>query len=191
MTKNSTSGLNWNEMIGLLTRLKKDKKIREYLFVGIGCYMGLRASDLLKLKWIDLLNCKELEITEKKTGKNRLITINPNLQDVLKDSTEYYQRKGMFDPNSYIFQNRWGQKISIQYMNKTLKKIFASYKIRVKKASTHTLRKTFGKRVWDMDNGSERALIYLSQIFSHSNTAVTRRYIGIVQEDIENIYLNL
>lgn len=191
MTKNSTSGLNWNEMIGLLTRLKKDKKMREYLFVGIGCYTGLRASDLLTLKWSDLLNKSELEITEKKTSKKRLITINSNLQDALKEAKEYYQRKDIFELNSYIFQNRWGQKISIQYMNRNLKKIFSFYKVKVKKASTHTLRKTFGKRVWDMDNGSERALIYLSQIFSHSNTAVTRRYIGIVQEDIENIYLNL
>jgi integrase len=55
----------------------------------------------------------------------------------------------------------------------------------------YTLRKTFGKRVWEMDGQSERSLVYLSQIFNHSNVGITRRYIGIVQEDIRNIYLNL
>jgi hypothetical protein len=32
---------------------------------------------------------------------------------------------------------------------------------------------------------------YLAQIFNHSSTSITRRYIGIVEEDIRNIYLNL
>jgi integrase len=178
-------------MIGLLTRLKKDGRIRDYLFIGIGCYTGLRASDLLNLKWVNLLDKTEIEVTEKKTGKKRLITINPNLQDVLNDGKDYYLRRGYFNPTDHIFRNRWGKVVSIQYMNKNLKKIFSLYSVKAKKASTHTLRKTFGKRVWEMDNRSERALIYLSQIFSHSNTAITRRYIGIVQEDIENIYLNL
>jgi len=45
------SGLDWNVMLGLLTQLKKDKKWQDYPLICIGSYLGLRASDLLNLKW--------------------------------------------------------------------------------------------------------------------------------------------
>jgi site-specific recombinase XerD len=35
------------------------------------------------------------------------------------------------------------------------------------------------------------ALIYLSEIFNHSSIAVTRRYLGIRQEQLKDIYMNL
>lgn len=98
---------------------------------------------------------------------------------------------GKFSIQHHLFVNRKGEKVSIQYINRLLKKTFSDYGVKTQNASTHTLRKTFGKRVWEMDGKSERSLIYLSQIFNHSSVSITRRYIGIVEEDIRNIYLSL
>ena len=185
------SGIEWNSLLGLLVRLKKEKRNREYLLIGTGAYLGLRASDLLNLRWYDVMSKDEIVITEKKTGKNRHITINPSLEDILSSVSADLQRNGKFNMDSYLFSNRQGKKVSIQYINRLLKKTFTDFGVKTQNASTHTLRKTFGKRVWEMDGKSERSLIYLSQIFNHSSIGITRRYIGIVQEDIRDIYMKL
>ena len=57
--------------------------------------------------------------------------------------------------------------------------------------SSHTLRKTFGRRVYNNNNESEKALIYLSEMFNHTSLAVTRLYLGIRQEELNEIYMNL
>ena len=46
-------------------------------------------------------------------------------------------------------------------------------------------------RVYEKYGQSENALITLSQIFNHSSIAMTRKYIGITQEKIKAVYLNL
>jgi len=84
-----------------------------------------------------------------------------------------------------------GGVLSTQYINRKLKLIFRHYKVKVAKVSSHTLRKTFGRRVYELNYKSDDALIKLSQMFNHANTAITRRYIGIQAEAIADIYLNL
>ncbi len=78
--------------------------------------------------------------------------------------------------------------LSRQYINRAIKKMFGKSSLNV---SSHSLRKTFGKRVWDNNQQTDSALIYLSEIFNHSSTAITRRYLGIRQEQLKDIYLNL
>lgn len=190
-TKSTCSGIEWNSMLGLLTRLKKDNKIMPYLLIGTGAYLGLRAKDLLNIRWIDILGKDEITVTESKTGKVRSITVNESLKEILKYASNQIALSGRFSIENYLFANRKGQKFTIQYANRLLKSTLKTYGVKTQNASTHTLRKTFGKRVWEMDGQSERSLVYLSQIFNHSNVGITRRYIGIVQEDIRNIYLNL
>jgi len=182
-------------MLGLLHRLKQDKQYRDYLLICLGCYLGLRAKDLLSLKWADLYEGDqvkvELRLIESKTNKRRHITINPTAVDALNFVKGELTRSDYFSQDGYIFANRWGDRISINYINKQLHRIFAHYNIRVQNGSTHTLRKTFGKRVWEMDNKSERSLIYLSEIFSHSSIATTRKYIGVTAAQIAGVYMKL
>jgi integrase len=190
-TSTVCSGIEWNSLLGLIERLKKAKRYREYLLIGTGAYLGLRASDLLELKWSDVLGKEEVEITENKTGKHRYISINSSLKDILAYTSRELSRHGKFNYDSFLFANRNGGKVSIQYINRLLKKTFSDFGVKTQNASTHTLRKTFGKRIWEMDGKSERSLIYLSQIFNHSSISITRRYIGIVQEDIRDIYMKM
>ena len=190
-TTTTCSGMDWNAMLGLLQRLKQDGKYREHLLIATGCYFGLRANDLLNLKWQDVLNMDEVKIRESKTGKVRSITVNTNLAASFRMVSNELTKKGTLKSEDFLFSNRNGGKLSIQYVNRILHQVFSRYNVKIQNGSTHTLRKTFGKRVWEMDGKSERALIYLSQIFNHSNSQVTRRYIGIVQDDISNIYLGL
>ena len=190
-SKTACSGLDWNVMIGLKTQLKKDKLWQEYLLICIGSYVGLRASDLLNLKWEDLLGKSKLEVKERKTGKSRTIGINLNCQEAVQYVWDHQPRKRFHSVDNYIFVNRRGNQITIQYINRRLKVIFEMYKVKTDNPSTHTLRKTFGRRVYEMNEQSERSLIMLSLIFSHSSVAITRRYLGITQEEIQDVYLSL
>ena len=90
-----------------------------------------------------------------------------------------------------MFANQWGGSVTVSYVNKRLKYLFTRYRVIVKNPSSHTLRKTFGKHVYESDNKSERALIYLSEIFSHSSITITRKYIGITQEQIADVYMSI
>ncbi len=185
------SGIEWNSLLGLLVQLKKAGRTREYLLIGAGVYLGLRASDLLNLRWDDVLNKDAVIVTEKKTGKVRHLSINSSLKEILIYVSRELSRHGKFNIDTFLIANRNGGKVTLQYINRLLKKTFSDFGVKTQNASTHTLRKTFGKRVWEMDGKSERSLIYLSQIFNHSSVSITRRYIGIVQDDIRNIYLNM
>lgn len=187
----ATSGLDWLTMIGLSQQLKQDKLYRDYMLLILGSYFGLRISDLLKITFEQIIDKSELVVVEQKSKKRRTITINNNVSQTVTFCLNELRKKKEIKISAYIFSNRWGDKITTSYVNKRLKIIFRKYKVTVKAASSHILRKTFGRRVYEMDHKSERALVYLSEIFSHSSIAMTRKYIGITQEQISDIYMSL
>jgi len=187
----TTSGIPWNEALGLMHRLKQDGKHRDYLLICCGCFMGLRIGDLLNIHWNQIMDKEDILITEQKTGKQRRITIHDTVKEALRFVSGEQMKKGRFDNDGYLFANRWGGPLTRCYVNRQLKTIFAHYKIRVQNPSSHTLRKTFGRRVWESDNKNERSLVYLSEIFSHSSLQVTRLYLGITAGTIANVYKSL
>lgn len=194
-SKTECSGLEWGDFLLLLDKLKKDKDYRFLLFAAIGTYCGLRVSDILNLRWVDVLNSTEIEIKEKKTAKIRNITMNQNLLDIINYCYEQIAVKlgDDFQEEQYIFCNRNKGKLSIQYINRMLHEIFRhnNGKMKTPNPSTHMFRKTFGKRIYEMNGKSPESLVLLSQIFCHSSIAITRKYIGISQEQIQNVYISL
>ncbi len=62
------TGLDWNIMLGVLAQLNRANRIREYLLIGTGCYLGLRANDLLNLRWIDCrFQLKSVQVFQSKS----------------------------------------------------------------------------------------------------------------------------
>ncbi|MGE0568926.1 MAG: tyrosine-type recombinase/integrase [Bacteroidia bacterium] len=190
MKKKTTtcSAIEWNTMLGLCERLKADGYYREYLLILLGSHFGLRISDLLLLTWEQLQSDYSFIVQEGKTKKVREIKLNIRIQEALDCMRKKMAIENTSNP---IFSNRWGQPISVSYVNKRMKWIFVRYRIKTQNPSTHTLRKTFGMRVFQMHGESERALIFLSEVFGHSSTAITRRYLGITQQEISSMYLDL
>jgi integrase len=171
----------WDQFLELIGKLEKDSNRLFTLLFGIGCYTGLRISDLRTMKYENFRNgC--YTIKEKKTGKNRVITFNSDLKDIVKRNAR--KEKG------FIFTNEKGGIISVQYLNNMLKTIATNYGIKGN-ISCHSLRKTFGRRVWENNSKSDAALILLSDLFNHSNTVVTKRYLGITEEEKAQAYINL
>lgn len=151
------------------------------LLIVCGCNLGLRISDLLSLNF-EQLKRGEIIMLEKKTGKKRSLQIN----DHIKIALSYFEQNYVFLKGGKAFTSQKGTVYSVQQVNRLIKKYFKGSRI-----TSHSLRKTFGRRVWEMNDKNDSALIYLSEIFNHSNTTVTRRYLGIRQEELNNIYLNL
>ena len=63
------------------------------------------------------------------------------------------------------------------------------YKLHIGNFSCHSLRKTFGRQVYNMNNdNSELALVKLMELFNHSSVSITKRYLGLRQEELLNTY---
>jgi len=181
--------LNFDTALNTGKRLLKDKKkCRIGFYIIFSINTGLRISDVLGIRHQEMLG-EKLIITEKKTKKPREITINENVlkaYSILVISLE--EQNAKFNDEDFIFTSQKGGVYKTQSINEILKQIFNSKSLQV---SSHSLRKSFARRVYTNLNESEDALVLLSDIFSHSSVAITRRYLGIRQETISNVYLTL
>ncbi len=185
--KKTSDFLEWEKMQSLVLKLERDNDYKFALLIATGSYIGLRISDLLQLRWNQVLNQDYFTITEKKTKKVRKVTINPELQTILK---RLFVQLGA-EENDLMFVNRFGDKpFSIQYVNSKLKEIFTNYKIKGQ-YSSHFMRKTLGRRIWEVNKYSDQALLLLSQLFNHASVSTTKIYLGIRETEISNLYLSV
>lgn len=178
--------LEWGQAMNLIRNLYNDEKYRISLLVAVGCFFGLRISDILELKWQQIHNIDEFTIIEKKTKKTREIKINTQLKQHIQDCYEKIQPNSLEEP---VFISQKSTVYSIQRINVILKDLRAKYNLNVKNFSSHSLRKSFGREIFNRSGSdAELALVKLSHLFNHSNLAVTRRYLGISQEELKQTY---
>ncbi len=169
--------LSWEESRRIINRLYEDGYYQYCLLFVLGTRLGLRIGDIKRLTWDDVLSQNRLVFHQQKRNKKRNIEISRRLQDVVTDLYRKIQPKSEFMIT-----------MSIQAINQMLKKIKARYDVDIDNFSTHTFRKTFGRRVCEQDDYSERSLIYLMEMFNHSSIHQTKTYLGIRQEELDGVY---
>ena len=178
--------LVWSDAMNLIRKLAKDENFKMSLLVALGCFTGLRISDILALRWEQILSTEEFTIIEKKTGKKRVLRLNSQLQQHIRECYEQIQPIGLKTP---ILVSQKGTVFTIQRINVILKEIKKKYRLKVTNFSCHSLRKTFGRQVYNMNGeNSELALVKLMELFNHSSLAITKRYLGLRQEEILETY---
>ena len=178
--------LIWSDAMNLIRKLAKDGNYKMSLLVAIACFTGLRISDILSLRWWQILGVEEFTIIEKKTGKQRTIRLNPQLQQHIQECYEHIKPIGVKAP---ILVSQKGTTFTVQSINRLLKQIKAKYKVKIKNFSCHSFRKTFGRQVYNMNSdNSELALVKLMELFNHSSVSITKRYLGLRQEEILETY---
>ena len=178
--------LVWSDAMNLIRKLAKDGNYKISLLIALGCFTGLRISDILALRWKQILHVEEFTIIEKKTGKKRTLRLNPQLQQHVAECYEHIQPLGI---NAPILVSQKGTIFTVQRINVILKEIKKKYRVKVKNFSCHSLRKTFGRQVYTMSGeNAELALVKLMELFNHSSVALTKRYLGLRQEEILETY---
>ena len=178
--------LIWSDAMNLIRKLAKDENYKMSLFIALGCFTGLRVSDITSLRWFQILGVDEFTIIEKKTGKQRTIRLNPQLQKHIQECYEHIKPIGVKAP---ILVSQKGTTFTVQSINRLLKQIKAKYKVKVKNFSCHSFRKTFGRQVYNMNSdNSEFALVKLMELFNHSSIMTTKRYLAIRQEELLDTY---
>lgn len=185
-SKTTADFIPWDSAISLVHKLYKDKNYVMSLFVACGIFMGLRVRDLRALRWNQMLQGGVITITEHKTKKDRQIKLSPDLVEHVKLC---YEAMGITNPNEHIFLSQKKTVISTQWFNRLLKEVRTKYRVPCKNISCHALRKTFGRAIFERsENNREMALIKLSEVFGHSNVQITKRYLGLKQEEILEAY---
>lgn len=188
--RTTTGAMDWSDFTSLVLKLERDGNYKYCLLISIGVFTGLRIGDLLQLKFSQFENTDILTIQEKKTKKIRRIKINPDLKEIVQ---RIQVKMGVVDTNTYIFLNRYGTKvITRSWANQMLKKIFKKYGIEVEgNISSHMFRKTLGNRVLKLNNYSGESVLLLMNLFNHGSPATTRRYLGLREKEVLDVYDSL
>ena len=185
-TYRTSDYMEWNTMLSLVRKLYRDGNYRMSLLIGCGAFFGLRISDLLTLSWDMLLYDEQFIIREKKTGKRRVVRINGDFQRHINNC---YRALKIEDDTEKCFLSQKKTVYSTQRVNAILKDIKKTYNLKIQNFSTHTLRKTFGRKVFESaGENANLALVRLSELFNHSNVTITKIYLGIRQEELLETY---
>ena len=178
--------LEWDTAMSLIRKLFKDRNYRMSLLIGCGCFFGLRISDILTLSWSMLLDDDKFTLNEKKTNKRRTVKINSDFQRHIKHCHDALH---ITNDDEKCFLSKKKMVYSTQRINILFKEIKKKYNLKIEHFSTHSMRKTFGRKVYESSGeNANMALIKLSEIFNHSNISITKIYLGIREKELLETY---
>lgn len=178
--------MEWDVMLSLIRKLYRDGNYRMSLLIGCGCFFGLRISDILTLTWSMLLNDDKFTLNEKKTNKRRVVKINADFQQHIK---QCHDALGIKNDSEKCFLSQKKVVYSTQRINVLFKEIKKKYNLKIEHFSTHTMRKTFGRKVFESaGENANMALMRLSELFNHSNVGITKIYLGIREKELLETY---
>ena len=174
--------------IDRMKKVLKSQNIRDYLLFVLGINSGLRVSDLLALRVSDVIDGNgvvkdRISMREKKTGKSKNFPIGKNAKKAIQEYAETIEAEG----DMPLFRSRRGNYAitrvqAYRILNEAARTVGIKEKI-----GTHTLRKTFGYHAYK----SGYDLSQIQKLLNHSSPGVTLRYIGITQDQLDEIYMRL
>lgn len=175
------------KQIETIKTLLKARNLRDYCLFVLGINSGLRISDLLKLQVADVIEKGKIKdrirLREKKTNKFKDFPLSDKTKSAIKE----YLKTRNYQENEPLFISRVNKGfLSRMQAYKIINDVAKSVGIK-EKIGTHTLRKTFGYHAYN--NGYDITLI--QKLFNHSSPSVTLRYIGITQDEMDDVYLSL
>jgi site-specific recombinase XerD len=171
-----------------MKKLLKANSPRDHCLFVLGINSGLRISDLLTLKVTDVADEKgkikdRITLREKKTNKLKDFPLGETSRKALKEYLDTLDA----GPDQSLFASRKGSgPITRQQAYRILNDAARAIGIK-EKIGTHSLRKTFGYYAFQAGVDITR----IQKLLNHSSPSVTLAYIGITQDELDDVYLNL
>ena len=167
----------------------KGQSVRDYLMFMVGISSALRISDILMLKVSDVWDGNKIptciRVRENKTDKLKTFPITKNLEGAIRT---YIQEYNPISLDTYLFVSRKGNNTPITRQQAHIIISNASKAVGITDTiSTHSMRKTWG--YWAYKSGV--SLAQIMEALNHPNIKETKRYLGITQDDLNEVYINL
>ena len=163
-------------------------RIRDWAMWTLGVCLGIRVSDLLSLRWKNVLETdkktfkKRIQIYEIKTGKLQNCLITEAAQSTLLEYLSSLRWQISLD--DYIFPSKkTGGKMYEEYGWKILSDAGKALELPITIGS-HTMRKSFANIAACVDKSSidMNSITKVQGLLNHSDQKVTMKYLGTYQE---------
>lgn len=156
----------------LASKINQVQNLKHKAILTLGLSCGLRISEVINLKWLDLDRQRNiLNVISGKGRKDRTTILNDNLISLLEEYWLTYRS------SEYVFNGQFTTQYSASSIQRIVKKYIH------KSASFHLLRHSFA--TFALDNGTE--LAPLSGIMGHNNTKTTEIYYHLSTKSLATI----
>ena len=172
----------------IIKYLDKHSYPRDAMLFRMGVNTALRISDLLKLRYSDIINedgdfLEYVNLREQKTKKTKKIALNGKIKPKLKEYCSGYELFG----NDYLF-------FSYKNPTKAIDRIQA-WRVLTPAAKycgnenfgCHSMRKTFAYHLYQKN----KSIAEVMEVLNHKSPLVTMRYIGINQDQVDKAYQDI
>jgi integrase len=175
---------------------QKQIACRNKMLFLISVNVGLRASDLVQLRWSyfykEDMTFKESYTLQpkkqKRTGKFVKIFFNKTVKRAIESYVSEYPIE---DLDNYLFKSRKGNNpITERGLWKIIVDVSTDAGIE-KNVGSHSLRKTWARNIYDNAEDKSEALVMLQECLRHSDSLTTLRYIAIMDEEKKDMYQSI
>jgi len=157
------------------------ESVRDKLIVELLYSTGMRRSELINLKLIDVDFSSQAVKVLGKRNKERYI---PLLKSVIKSIKKYSEfRKGIKTDQSYLFITKKGKKIYDTLVYRIINNYFSTVSSKVKK-SPHVIRHSFATHL--LNEGAD--LNAVKELLGHSSLASTQVYTHSSMGKLKEVY---
>jgi site-specific recombinase XerD len=164
----------------------KKKDLRSAVLFHLGMTTGFRISELLSLQIEDISGKDEI-LVQRKHMKNKqtrmAIPLKKTTKKLLKDFIDSLPKNAT---NLFLSRNGNNKPISRMQAHEILKNAFFECEVDGKVA-THSMRKTFAKRLWDKTKDIDLVRIALG----HRWISTTQTYLGTEETEVKKLILEL
>lgn len=163
---------------------------RNYAIIVLGLNTALRISDILNLTSEMVYDHNKVRehivVKEQKTGKINRILLNREVRKALNLYRHFLVKSAAYKTgNPYLFPSPYVSQrpLSRYQVYRMIRNAAESVEIQ-EKVSCHSLRKTFGYHAWKQSVPPAM----LMDIYNHSSYQITKRYLGIDQDDKDQVF---